>query len=231
MNNLDLYNELSDNWWAIDSPFASLRALNGPRFKYFSEFVPSFAGLRVLDVGCGGGFTSEELSKRGAHVTGIDLSESSLKVARAHALAGGLDIKYLNANAENLPFDAAHFDCVVCVDVLEHLPKVPKVLKEVRRVLKTQGCFFFDTFNRNIFSHFVAIRVLENWLKSIPKGTHDPSMFIKPKEMKLFCEMAGLSLENVRGFAPVSYSWKSRSFELVPKGPPLVLYGGMACAS
>ena len=181
-----------------------------------------------MDLGCGGGFTSEELCRRGAQVTGVDISQGSLEVARAHALLAGLKIDYLEASGESLPFESESFDCVLCVDVLEHLSSVPKVLKEIRRVLKPHGRFFFDTFTRSPVSSFVAIQVLENWLGAVPKGTHDPSMFIKPQEMKLFCELAGLDLFDVKGFTPVSFHLKSKSFGLVPFGPPVVLYGGAA---
>jgi 2-polyprenyl-6-hydroxyphenyl methylase / 3-demethylubiquinone-9 3-methyltransferase len=199
-NDLELYEREADNWWTPGSKLSILSYFNAPRFSYFDRFVGPWQGLKVLDVGCGGGFTCEFLAKRGAKVTGVDLSEKSIQAARKHAKESGLKIEYLQGKGEKLPVDSGQFDLVVCVDVLEHVEDLGKVLSEINRALKSGGTFLFDTINRTWKSRAVMIWLLEYVLKEIPRGTHDWKLFIRPEELREMLAAAGFSKLDMAGF-------------------------------
>jgi len=228
MNNLQQYDLLAKDWWAEVGPFAALRDLCEPRLAFARSFVPDWKGLKVCDVGCGGGFASEALAREGAEVTGVDIAKQALAVARDHAAASGLSINYQFASAENLPFDDASFDVVACFDVLEHVPDFAQVVREARRVLRPGGLFLFDTQNRNPLSSFVMITLLENLLGAVPKGTHDPRMFIKPDEMRESLASAGFAPPTLVGLRPIGVSLRRKAARLKPGGPLWVVYAGAA---
>jgi 2-polyprenyl-6-hydroxyphenyl methylase/3-demethylubiquinone-9 3-methyltransferase len=201
MNNLRQYNLLANQWWDEESPFRDLLHLNEPRFQFFDAFVGGWAGKRVLDLGCGGGFTAEELARRGAAVVGVDPAAELLDVARNHAEQSSLQVDYRHGTGEQIPADAESFDIVVCVDVLEHVADLPRVLTEVRRVLKPNGLFLYDTINRTPFSFLWMIVALE-WISGrIPRGTHDWRMFIKPTELNDLLHRTGFESLQQRGVA------------------------------
>ena len=200
-NDLDLYDREAANWWNRESPLAILQSMNPPRFEFFDRYVKNWRGLEVLDVGCGGGFTCEYMAQKGARVTGVDRSAASIETARRHARDSGLPITYHAGSAERLPFaDGRHFDVVTCVDVLEHVEDLPKVLSEIARVLRPGGLFLFDTINRTIKSRLVMIWLLERLLKHIPKGTHDWHLFITPEQMSAHLVKAGFEPPELAGF-------------------------------
>ena len=172
------------------------------RLRHFERTVGSWEGLDVLDLGCGGGFLSEALVTRGARVTGIDPAARAVESARVHAEDGGLDIRYDVGVGEALPYPDASFDVVVSVDVLEHVESVPKVLAETARVLRPGGLFCYDTINRNVLSRLVVITAAEDVLGLLPKGTHDPAMFIRPSELAAMLRAAGFEPSPVRGLGP-----------------------------
>lgn len=182
-NDLDLYNREGKSWWQPGSPLHVLESMNPTRFEFFDRFVKDWRGLHVLDVGCGGGFTCEFVAKRGARVSGVDLSPVSIETAAEHARANGLEIAYQVSSAENLPFKQEQFDVVVCVDVLEHVSDLRRTLAEIQRVLKPGGIFLFDTINKTFKSKLIMIWLLERLLKQIPKGTHDWKLFIPPQRL------------------------------------------------
>lgn len=183
MNNLQQYDRLAAQWWDESSPFKDLLLLNAPRFSFFDEFINNWRGKSVLDLGCGGGFASEEMARRGASVVGVDPAGELLGVAKSHAELSGLSIDYRQGSGEQIPAADGSFDVVVCVDVLEHVSDLLKVLAEVHRVLKPNGLFLYDTINRTALSFLWMIVALE-WISGrIPRGTHDWRMFIKPEEM------------------------------------------------
>ncbi len=209
-NDLGIYDREADHWWRSVGPFSTLRHLNPPRFKFFDRFIPSWAGLRVLDLGCGGGLTAEVLAERGAIVIGMDCSLPSLRVARRHA-AGDLAIGYAGGDAGALALADRSVDVVVCVDVLEHVPSVPRVLAECARVLKPGGWLLFDTINRTWLARLVVVWLLEQVVRTIPHGTHDWRMFITPTEMRAYLDSSGFGDLTLRGFDVVG---RRRSGEL-----------------
>jgi 2-polyprenyl-6-hydroxyphenyl methylase/3-demethylubiquinone-9 3-methyltransferase len=182
-NDLEYYDLNADAWWDEGEVLNLLDHFNKSRFEFVTDYVRSWQGLRVLDVGCGGGLACEPLAKRGANVSGIDLSQNSINVAQAHATENHLPIDYRVANAENLPYEDNTFDVVLCFDVLEHVADLERVVSEISRVLKSNGIFLFDTINRNFKSRAVMIWLLEDILKQIPRGLHDWNKFIKPDEL------------------------------------------------
>lgn len=224
-NDLTLYDRA--DWWDPQDGFHLLNKMNPGRFRFFDRVVDSWKDLAVVDVGCGGGFTCEFLAKRGARVTGVDLSEPSLEQARKHAAQSGVQVTYRRASALELPFADASMDVVVCVDVLEHIPQWADALQEFHRVLKPGGVFLFDTINRNFFAGFVMVTLLEKTLGLIPRGTHDPRLFIKPKELLAVLKNTGFRQTEMAGLG-VFWSPAARDFFAYTGGPLGVLYIGHA---
>lgn len=198
-NDLGIYDREAAHWWRSVGPFATLRHLNPPRFRFFDRFIPSWSGLRVLDLGCGGGLTAEVLAARGARVLGVDRSLPSLRTARRHA-GSGMVIGYAGGDAGAIALADRSVDAVVCVDVLEHVSSVPQVLAECARVLKPGGWLLFDTINRTWLARVVVVWLLEHVVRTIPRGTHDWRMFITPAEMRRHLECAGFTDLTLRGF-------------------------------
>ena len=161
-------------------------------------------GKRCLDVGCGGGLLAEEFAKFGCRVTGVDPSEGSLETARAHADQQGLEIEYVAAAGENLPFADRSFDFVYCCDVLEHVDSVDRTLAEAVRVLKPGGAYLYDTINRTRRSRLVIIKLLQELdaTRCMEPGVHDWDMFIKPRELEDVLRRNGLEPRDMVGLAP-----------------------------
>lgn len=199
-NDLELYNREAANWWKPGSALYILDSMNGPRFSFFDKFVTEWKGKKVLDVGCGGGFTCEHLSKKGAIVSGVDRSLPSIETAKTHAKEMNLNIDYRAGQGERLPFEDASFDIVTCVDVLEHVTDLNQVLAEINRVLRPGGFFLFDTINKTLKSKFIMIWLLERITKEIPRGTHDWNMFIRPDIMKASLTKTGFADIELAGF-------------------------------
>ena len=201
-NDLTIYDHVGDNWWSDDIRWVrTLKNLVPGRLAWFDRQF-DWEGRDVLDLGCAGGFMAEALAKRGGRVTGIDPAEGAIAAARAHARAQGLRIGYDVGIGEALPYDDASFDAVVCVDVLEHVADRNKVLAEVARVLRPGGFFLFDTINRNPLARLAAITLAEDVLRLLPRGTHDPAMFLKPRELRAAMQAAGLVPGRFTGLGP-----------------------------
>lgn len=199
-NNLAFYDEQADQWWDETATVYPLRRLNPLRFQYFDRYISQWSGLAVLDVGCGGGYTCEFLARRGARVWGIDQAAACIQAAHNHAQAENLAIAYHTAVAEQLPFAAAQFDVVVCVDVLEHVADPAQAIAEISRVLKPGGYFCFDTINRTWQSRLVMIWLLEDLLREIPRGIHDWRKFLTPTEVQGTMAAVGLEAIALHGF-------------------------------
>jgi 2-polyprenyl-6-hydroxyphenyl methylase/3-demethylubiquinone-9 3-methyltransferase len=201
-NDLTIYDSHADDWWSDNIRWVrTLKNLVPGRLRHFDRLI-DWRGKAVLDLGCAGGFMAEALAKRGARVTGIDPAAQAIAAARDHAQAEGLDIAYDIGVGEALPYDAGRFDAVVCVDVLEHVQDLAQVMAEVARCLRPGGLFLFDTINRNPLARLATITVAEDILRLLPKGTHDPAMFIKPAELRAAMQAAGLEPGRFTGLGP-----------------------------
>ncbi len=201
-NNLGIYDDVAAQWWSDDIRWVrTLKNLVPGRLAWFDRHA-DWSGKQVLDLGCAGGFMAEALAQRGAAVTGIDPAKEAIAAARAHADSSGLAIRYDVGVGEDLPYEHGAFDYVVCVDVLEHVADLQKVLDETYRVLKPGGVFLFDTINRNPISRLAAITVAEDVLRILPQGTHDPDLFITPKELKGGMERSGFVPGPMKGLGP-----------------------------
>ncbi|MFE6921015.1 bifunctional 2-polyprenyl-6-hydroxyphenol methylase/3-demethylubiquinol 3-O-methyltransferase UbiG [Nocardia sp. NPDC057663] len=184
----------ANSWWDTDSMMNPLKSFNPLRFAYFDPYLEAgWQDVRVLDVGCAGGYTTEFLDNRGAKVTGIDVSAKLIDAAEKHAAESGRAIDYHVGAAESLPFPDATFDAVTCVDVLEHVQSPAAAVREIHRVLKPGGRFFFDTINRTFRSRVMMIWVPERLLGIVPKGAHDFADFITPEEMNTYLDAAGFT--------------------------------------
>ncbi len=199
-NDLEYYDLNADKWWKEDETLHLSNHLNKSRFEFFERYVPNWKGIKVLDIGCGGGLACEFLAKRGANVSGIDLSLNSIKVAQEHAKKSNLQIDYQCGVAEDLPYKENTFDVVVCFDVLEHVEDWEKVICEIYRVLNKNGIFLFDTINKTFKSKFIMIWLLEDILKQIPRGLHDWNKFIKPQELIDVMQKNGFVDIVIKGF-------------------------------
>ncbi len=194
------FSELAHRWWDPESEFRPLHQINPLRLDWIAAQVP-LQGLQVLDVGCGGGILSDAMARRGAAVTGIDLSTKALKVAQLHALeAQTPNVNYREISAEALA-DAqpGTFDVVTCMEMLEHVPDPASVVRACATLVKPGGWVFFSTLNRNLKSFLFAIVGAEYVLKLLPKGTHEYAKMIRPSELARACREADLELVQTRG--------------------------------
>ncbi|QQD24608.1 bifunctional 2-polyprenyl-6-hydroxyphenol methylase/3-demethylubiquinol 3-O-methyltransferase UbiG [Venatoribacter cucullus] len=193
------FEALASRWWDMESEFKPLHDINPLRTNYIDSFA-QLAGKTVLDVGCGGGILSEGMAQRGATVTGIDMGEAPLNVARLHALESGVSIDYRQLPVEQLAAEQpASFDVVTCMEMLEHVPDPASVIKACFDLVKPGGMVFFSTINRNPKAYAFAIIGAEYLLRLLPAGTHDYSKFIKPSELTRWCRAAGLDVTHMTG--------------------------------
>ena len=203
----DVYERLGGSWWDETSPLSLLHGSFTPgRFGYFRDVLArqpggALAGLRVLDIGCGGGFLAEEFAAAGCRVTGVDPSQVSIDAARAHATGGGLHIAYRVGAGEKLPVPDAVYDVAYCCDVLEHVSDLDRVISETARALKPGGLYLFDTINRTRKSKLLAIKVMQQWplTRLTDVALHDWDMFITPAELAGALERHGLALGEITG--------------------------------
>lgn len=208
---LDKFGELAHRWWDPNSEFKPLHEINPLRLAWIDEHL-SLAGKRVLDVGCGGGLLSEGMALRGAEVTGIDLSEKPLAVAKLHLLESGQKVDYRKISVEALANEMpGAFDAVTCLEMLEHVPNPSSVIAACARLVKPGGQVFFSTLNRNPKSYLFAVIGAEYVLQMLPKGTHDYARFIKPSELARWAKNANLEPAEVIG---MSYNPLSKVYSL-----------------
>jgi 2-polyprenyl-6-hydroxyphenyl methylase/3-demethylubiquinone-9 3-methyltransferase len=218
MNDLTIYDTFAERWWQAGSPLHLLARMNPARFAYFDPLVPHWAGLRVLDVGCGGGLAAACLVQRGAQVVGLDLSQASLRVAARQTRRPGCpEAIYTCGRAEALPFPDASFDVVWCTDVLEHLTDVSAAIAQIARVLKPGGLFVYDTINRSWLSRLLVIGFWEYLARVAPRGTHDWRLFLTPAELHRLLSHHGLQPGAIHGMLPVWWlPWRGWRFRLIP---------------
>ena len=198
---LDKFSKLAHRWWDPAGEFRPLHEINPLRLDWIAQHA-SLEGAAVLDVGCGGGILTEAMARRGARVTGIDLSEKALKVAQLHLLESRLEVQYQSVSAED--YAAAHadrFDVVACMELLEHVPEPGAMVAACARLVRPGGQVFFSTINRNPKSYLFAVIGAEYVLGLLPKGTHDYMRFIKPSELSRWSREAGLRIDELIGMS------------------------------
>lgn len=211
--NNTFYEELGEAWYESDThPVALLRLENRARNPWILEKIHSLLGehQKILDLGCGAGFLTNAFAKQGHQVTGVDLSAQSLEVAKKRDSTHS--VHYLHLDAFALAFPEKSFDVVCAMDFLEHIERPEKIIQQAARLLRPGGLFFFHTFNRNMLSYFLVIKGPEWCMPNTPHHMHLYSYFIKPSELKQWCEESGLKLIEMQGLRPRIGSiafWKS----------------------
>lgn len=198
---VDKFAQLASRWWDKNSEFKPLHDINPLRLNYIKERCDnSLTNKKILDVGCGGGILSEALAGEGAIVTGIDMAEAGLEVAKLHLLESGQQVDYQKIPVEELAkTHAGQFDVVTCLEMLEHVPDPCSIIKACATLVKPGGQVFLSTINRNTKSYLFAIVGAEYILKLLPQGTHDWDKFIQPSEMDEYARSAQLSLKGMIG--------------------------------
>jgi len=205
------FDALASRWWDREGEFKPLHDINPLRLGFIDSQV-SLAGKRVIDVGCGGGILSEAMAMRGADVTGIDLGEAPLSVARLHQLESGAEVDYRHISVEAMAAEhAGEFDVVTCLEMIEHVPDPSSVIEACSRLVKPGGHLFFSTINRNPKSYAFAILGAEYVLGLLPRGTHEYRKFIRPSELSSWCRQHGLRLQHQTG---LTYNPVSRRYRL-----------------
>ena len=198
---LQKFSDLAHRWWDPTSEFRPLHEINPLRLEWINARAP-LAGKTVLDIGCGGGILAESMAKKGAVVSGIDLSEKALRVADLHSLESGVQVRYEMISAEDLAArEPARYDIVTCMEMLEHVPDPASVVRACAALVKPGGQVFFSTLNRNPKSYLFAVIGAEYLLRLLPKGTHDYAKFITPAELSQFIRNAGMSVESLKGMS------------------------------
>ncbi len=204
--NNDIYHTLGERWYtAQDDPIALLRAESELEVPWIDEQITQELSynkfnLKLLDLGCGGGIVSNQFAKLGYQVTGVDLSRTSLDVAKKYDATKSA--VYIEANAYDLPFESESLDIVTCLDTLEHVDDPQRLIQEAHRVLKPGGLFFYHTFNRNFLSWLIVIKLVEWFIKNTPANLHIYKLFIKPRELISMCEKLGFRNCKVIGIRP-----------------------------
>jgi 2-polyprenyl-6-hydroxyphenyl methylase / 3-demethylubiquinone-9 3-methyltransferase len=189
---LEKFAALASRWWDPNSEFKPLHDINPLRLNQIDGTV-SLSGKRVLDVGCGGGILAEAMASRGAHVTGIDLVEKALVVAKLHLMESGQQVTYRHDSIETVATaEPDAFDVVTCMEMLEHVPDPSATVRACAQAVRPGGWAFFSTINRNPKSYLFAVIGAEYILKLLPRGTHDYAKFIRPSELARYCRDAGL---------------------------------------
>jgi len=205
------FEKLASRWWDRNSEFKPLHDINPLRAGFIDSKL-NLAGTKVLDIGCGGGILSEALAQRGADVTGIDMGEAPLAVARLHLLESKLEIRYERATAEE--WASAHngeYDAVACLEMLEHVPDPAAIIRACFALLKPGGHLFVSTINRNPKAWLFAVVGAEYLLRLLPRGTHDYAKFIRPSELAGWARHAGFAQGELTG---MTYNPFTRTYSL-----------------
>lgn len=207
------FNGLAARWWDAEGDFRPLHQINPLRLDWIRERA-ELRGKAVVDVGCGGGILTEAMAGAGAAVTGIDMADAPLAVARLHQAESGAEVEYLKTRAEDLADGRpGQFDVVTCLEMLEHVPDPAAVIEACRTLVKPGGSVFFSTINRNPKSFLFAIVGAEYVLRLLPRGTHEYQKFIKPSELEGWARDAGLRIEDSIG---LHYNPLTRAYSLGP---------------
>lgn len=205
------FEELASRWWDRGSEFKPLHDINPLRLDYIDNLA-HIEGKKVIDVGCGGGILAESMAMRGAQVTGIDMGEAPLSVARLHQMESGVEVDYIRITAEEIAEEqAAQFDVVTCMEMLEHVPDPASTIAACAKLVRPGGHVFFSTINRNPKAYLFAVVGAEYILNMLPKGTHEYNKFITPAELDSWARGASLQVSDMTG---MSYNPLTRHYKL-----------------
>ncbi|MBI1384174.1 MAG: bifunctional 2-polyprenyl-6-hydroxyphenol methylase/3-demethylubiquinol 3-O-methyltransferase UbiG [Rhizobiales bacterium] len=217
---VERFSRLADEWWNPRGKFRPLHQIAPARLSFIRDALAGaferdpgkahpLAGLRVLDIGCGGGLISEPLCRLGAEVVGIDPAGSGIEAARVHARKVGLEIDYRNVTAESLVSAGESFDAVLCLEVIEHVPDVPAMVRHCAALTRPGGVLVFSTINRTLKAFALAIVGAEYVLRWLPRGTHHYEKLVKPEELRRAIEAAGAAVTSERGmtYDPLRDVW------------------------
>ena len=197
---LDKFSALASRWWDPNSEFKPLHAINPLRLEWIKRLIGGLHDKTVLDVGCGGGILAESMALAGGKVTGIDLADKSLKVAKLHGLESGVPVTYRSTSAEELALEQPQtFDIVTCMEMLEHVPDPGSIVRACAALVKPGGWVFFSTLNRNPKSFLFAIVGAEYILQLLPRGTHSWRSFVRPSELAASARAHGLTTKELMG--------------------------------
>lgn len=211
LHEINKFGSMAERWWDTQGEFKTLHDINPLRIKFIQDYA-DIANKRIVDVGCGGGILSEGLANHGADVLGIDLSEELVDIAELHSLESGIGAQYRKISAEALAEQQPEsFDHVVCMEMLEHVPRPGSIIEACAKLVKPGGMVFFSTLNRKPKAYLLAIVAAEHVLKMLPKGTHDYKTFIKPSELSQSARAAGLELQAMAG---IEYNAFNKHFSL-----------------
>ena len=206
------FEAMADRWWDLNGEFKPLHEINPLRLDFINLYSQGIFSKNVLDVGCGGGILAESMAKLGAHVTGIDMGEEPLNVAKLHALEVGVSLNYEKVTAEDFAEqNPQQFDVVTCMEMLEHVPDPESVIASLATLVKPGGHVFMSTLNKTLKGYLFAIVGAEHLLKIVPKGTHDHDKFIKPATLINWAEKYGLKARIMKG---LSYNPLGQTYSL-----------------
>ena len=213
-NNKDPFTQISKEWWDENGKFQSLHIFTDIRIQYINRVVSKYKEpnktyplnkLKCLDIGCGGGLLSERIARLGASVTGIDITKSSIEVAKIHALNSGLNINYINTDISSFikKISPKKFDLIIASEVIEHIDNRGLFFKGVSKLLKNKGILILTTINKTALSLLLAKFMAENVLKILPKGIHDFEKFVSPETLINEAKLNKIYLNEVTGFKPI----------------------------
>ena len=210
IDNFDLF---AHEWGNKRGPYKLIHNLTPIRFEYIQSQL-DIKNLKILDIGCGGGILSEELTRNGAQVTGLDASKKTIKIAKSHAKEKNYNIKYLDTSIEDhIKESKAKYDAIICFELIEHVPDQIKLIQDISTICKKGGKLFMSTINRNLMSFVFAKMMAEYVLRIVPEGTHQYNKFIKPSELANMLEQANFNIDDIQGVNvnPVDFSFSLSS--------------------
>ena len=209
---IEKFQSIASRWWDTESEFKTLHDINPLRIGYIEQQCGGLEGKKVLDIGCGGGILSEAMAAKKADVTGIDMAELSLDVARMHLHETGVEVDYQLITAKQMATESPHqYDVVTCMEWLEHVPDPASIIRAAATLVKPDGCIVLSTLNRNVKSFMLAIVGAEYVMNMLPKGTHEYEKFLKPSELAQAARQALLEVSDISG---MSYNILTKQYHL-----------------
>ncbi|WP_298720577.1 bifunctional 2-polyprenyl-6-hydroxyphenol methylase/3-demethylubiquinol 3-O-methyltransferase UbiG [uncultured Oceanisphaera sp.] len=208
---IEKFEAMASQWWDLEGDFKPLHRLNPLRLNWIADKADGLFGKQIIDIGCGGGILSESMAREGGEVTGIDMGQEPLAVARLHALEMGVSVNYRQSTAEQVAAEhTGQFDVVTCMEMLEHVPAPASVVQACADLAKPGATLVFSTINRNPKAWLMMIAAAEHLFKMVPKGTHDHRKFITPAELCSYIEQAGLVVKDISGvvYQPLTGTFK-----------------------